>query len=790
MKISLNWLSECIEFNKNLSIEELSWKLTEATAAIEKVHDVGKSLHNVVVGELREIKKHPDADKLHVAKVKIGPSEEIQLIFGERAVVKVGDKVPCAIAPANLHSGKVEARKIRGVSSEGMLCLMSELLPGAPDTLIKFPSSIKPGTSVAEFLHLNDRVLEIDNYSLNHRSDLFSHLGFARECVALGLAQWKKKKPAKLVKTGKKKLPLNPVFSQKGLSKNYFSTIISGVSVKESPQWLKARLELIGIRPINAIVDITNAVMMELGQPCHAFNLRPLQGKKFLHRLSKKGEEIVTLDGVKRALPENAMVVESGTEIVDLPGIMGAANSMIQPDTKEIYLHVCHYDHLLIRRAMMNTGHRTDAGTIFEKKIEPERAEKGFKLALELFKLVFPEAFFHYEIFHHQEEKSRLPHIELSFVKLEKHSGVSIPEKTVIRILEDLGFEVKKKKAGLLVMPPSWRVNGIAIAEDIIEEIVRIYGYSKVPANAPTVPLIAPTKNHQRAVKKILQSLLVGFGFHEEANFSFLSKTLLEKIGYGPWDHIVEIGNPCSDDFAYLRPSLLPYLLKNAGRNQVMEKRMLKTFEMGAVFRKSENSVLEEQILLGVIAEPEKKTNFYEMKGIAEKILHELGLSVRLEAGEHPMGYPGRVLRILVGETVLGHIFELHPKILSKFEMVGSASAFECHLDRLYDLDPKQVFYQDINRNPRALLDISVLVGKTVHMAEVESWIRSVEPKYLSKCQLIDLYEGESLGIDKKSFTFSLAYQHPERTLEDKEIHDILNRLIKKVENSGGVVRR
>lgn len=790
MKISLNWLSEFIEFNKNVSIEELSWKLTEATAAIEKVHDVGKFLHNVVVGELKEIKKHPNADKLHVAKVKIGPSEEIQLIFGERAVVNVGDKVPTAVAPAELHGGKVEARKLRGELSQGMLCLMSELLPGAPDTLIKFPAGTKPGTSVAEVLHLNDRVLEIDNYSLNHRSDLFSHLGFARECVALGLAKWKKVPSSKPVKTGKKKLPLTPTFSQKGLSKNYFSTVISGVSPKESPQWLKARLELIGIRPINAIVDITNAVMMELGQPCHAFDPRPLIGKKFLHRLSKKGEEIVTLDGVKRSLPENAMVVESGTEIVDLPGIMGAANSMIQPDTKEIYLHVCHYDHLLIRRAMMNTGHRTDAGTIFEKKIEPERAKKGFERALQLFKQVFPEASFQHETFHHQEEKSKLSNIELSFAKLEKHSGISIPEKTVVRILEDLGFVVKKKKGGLVVTPPSWRVNGIAIAEDVIEEIVRIYGYSKVPANAPTVPLKAPTKNHQRSVKKLLQSILVGLGFHEEANFSFLSKSLLEKIGFDPWDHIIEIGNPCSDDFAYLRPSLLPYLLKNAGRNQVMEKRILKSFEMGAVFRKAEDSVYEEQMLTAVITQPEKKTSFYEMKGVVEKILHELGLSVRFEAGEHLMGYPGRVLRILAGETVLGHLFELHPKILAQFEITGSASAFECHLDRLYALDPKQVFYQDINRNPRALLDISVLVGKTVPMADVESWIHSVEPKYLTKCQLIDLYEGESLGADKKSLTFSLAYQHPERTLEDKEIQDILSRLIKKVESSGGVVRR
>src|SRR3989304_2165710 len=339
MKISLNWLKDFIEFRPKISLQEIAWKITEATAEIEKVIHFGNNLETVVVGELLETKKHPDADKLHVGKVRISEKEIIQVVYGDKAIVHVGDKIPIALPGTKLSGGQIERGKIRGALSEGMFCVASELFEGATPRLTKFKKTAKVGKRITDILPLKDVVFEIDNHSITHRNDLFSLYGFARECVALGLAKWtlpagqagKQYKEKKLESlTGKKKLPVNPVFNSKRCSKNYYSTVISNISTKESPDWIQCRLYSIGMRPINAIVDITNLAMMETGQPGHAFDLRLIEGKKFTHRLSDKGETLTTLDGEKRILADDVIIIESGNEIVDLCGIMGAENSAIK----------------------------------------------------------------------------------------------------------------------------------------------------------------------------------------------------------------------------------------------------------------------------------------------------------------------------------------------------------------------------------------------------------------------------------------------------------------------------
>jgi len=429
MKISLNWLKDFVEFDKKLSIQEIAWKITEAAAEIEHVIESGKELEKVVVGKIVEAKKHPNADKLQVCEVDVG-SEKLQIVCGGKNAAK-GMTVAVALPGAKVkwQGGELmEIKKVelRGVESIGMICGAEEIglekmfPPQEPHFILDLTGvKGKPGQDLSKVLGLGDVVFDIDNHAITHRPDLFSHYGMARECVALGLAKWKKElkmvSPSKL--TGKTKMPVAPSFKNKKISKNYFSTVIEGLTAKESPAWIKARLQAVGIRSINAIVDITNVVMMEVGQPCHAFDLRLIQGKKFSHRLSEQGEKIKTLDGMERTLPKNVIVVQSGTEIVDLCGIMGAENSEIKPDTTSIYFHCCHYDNVLVRKAMISLGHRTDAGTMFEKNLEPERAQLGFVRALELFKEVFPEAKMKHETFHHEEETSPKTKILLPFQK-------------------------------------------------------------------------------------------------------------------------------------------------------------------------------------------------------------------------------------------------------------------------------------------------------------------------------------------------------------------------------------
>ena len=790
MKISLNWLKDYAEFDKKLTVKEIAWRLTEATAEIEKTHDLGKGLENVVVGELLKFEKHPNADTLSVAQIKISPKETIQVIFGQKAVVHIGDRMAVAIAPSDLPGGKIERKSLRGVMSEGMLCLDSELVKGAQESLTKFGKEVKVGTKVVDLLGLNDVVFEVDNHSITHRPDLFSHYGFARECVALGLAKWKKQlrdiDPQKL--GGKKPLSIKPTFASKQCSKNYYSTVIKGLSTKPSPAWLKARLQAVGIRSINAIVDVTKYVMMEIGQPCHAFDFRLLEGKTFLHRLSKRGEKVKTLDGVERTLDDGVIVVQSGDAIVDLCGIMGAENSEIREDTSTIYLHSCHYDNVLVRKAMTGLGHRTEAGTIFEKNLEPERAKIGLTRALQLLREVFPKADFSHKVFHQQYESSKKMAIRLPFAKISSHIGISILPKTAQKILEDLGFSVKKTKDAFSVVPPSWRANGVAIPEDVVEEVARINGYSKVPAMPPTVELVTPHRIHKRHAKRTVQQFLIGQGFQEEVNFSFLSEQHLKKINHEDRGTLIEIKNPVSEDFRFMRPNFLPYLLGNLARNQLMGQSSWKSFEMGAVYQRDDDEVSEEHRLTFVVASEQQ--SFYEAKGIAEAIGKELSLSTVSRPAESRFGYPGRCLSILAEEKIIGEVYELHPLFKEQFGIKGSVSVVELNLDQLYQLKPTEVVYQQLNRNPEALLDISVLVDKKTIMSEIENLIRAVETKYLKKTQLIDVYEGKNIGEDKKSLTFALAYQHPDRTLDEKEIQSILDSLIKKIEAAGGVVRR
>lgn len=800
MKISLNWLKDFVEFDKKLTVKEIAWRLTEATAEIEKTHVLGKDLDKVVVGKIIEVSKHPDADKLRVCRVDVG-EEVLQIVCGGINLEKnmlVAVSLPGAMVRWHGEGEPVEVKvvKLRGVESTGMICASDEIGLGkmfpADDAVILDLSDFKakPGQELRDVLGLDDTVFEIDNHSMTHRPDLFSHYGFARECVALGLAKWKKhskpKKPDAM--TGKKKLPIQPSFANKQCSKNYFSTVIEGLSSKESPTWMKSRLNAVGIRSINAIVDTTNYVMMELGQPCHAFDFRLLEGKQFLHRLSQKGETLTTLDGMRRTLEKDIIVVQSGEKIVDLCGIMGAENSEIKPDTHSIYFHCCHYNNVLVRKAMTSLGHRTDAGTIFEKNIEPERAEAGYVRALELFKKVFPEAKFHYKTFHHQEALSPKVKIKLAFKKITSHIGIEIPAKKSKQILESLGFKVATKKDSFDVEVPNWRANGVTIPEDVIEEIVRINGYSNVPATPPTVELVTPHRVHKRHVKRVTQQFLMAQGFQEEVNFSFLSEQHLRNVGHDIDANIIEVKNPVSDDFRFMRPNFLPYLLSNLSRNQIMRKQLWKTFEMGAVYTRNDDEVIEQHRLTFLVASEQE--NFFEAKGIADELFRELSLGVEMKQSPHAYAHPGRSMDLMVEEKLIGSVYDLHPLLKEQFGLKGFVAICDINLDELYQLKSRDIYYSLIIRNPAALLDISVLVDKKTMMSEVEALIRSVESKYLKKAEFIEVYEGKNIGENKKSFTFALSYQHPERTLDDKEIQSILDSLIKKLEAAGGVVRR
>ncbi|MDF2378999.1 MAG: phenylalanine--tRNA ligase subunit beta [Candidatus Gracilibacteria bacterium] len=803
MKISLNWLKDFIEFDKNLSAREIAWRITEATSEIDEVIDFEKKFEKFVVGKITNLEKHPDADKLQVVQVDIG-SEEVQVVCGGSNLeknMKVAFSLPGAMVRWHGEGEPVEVKvmKIRGVESTGMICAADEIgiekIIHHEEGEICNLSNLKdqPGTPLSKALGIDDVVLDVDNHAITHRPDLFSHYGIARECVALGIANWIKQYPEYDLKemSGSEKMPFKVNFSDKMLAKHYHGTVVENLDSRPSPQWMKARLFACGVRSINALVDITNYVMLESGAPMHAFDKQAISGDEFLFRLSKKGEKMTTLDGEEQKLFDDIMVVENNGNIIDLVGIMGAENSEVTDETTSVYFHQGIYDPVLIRKAMIGLGQRTDAGTIYEKGPNAELSEVGIGRTLELTKELFPEAVFNTEMISVKHEVNKATEASVSLKRVEQFLGIEIPEKEIIRILSELGCDVSVHDGLIRVVVPSWRRDSLETDVDLIEEIARIYGYSNVPNLPPTLELRTPHKSMKRHFNRTIQNYLVGQGFIEEANFSFISKALLEKAGQMSEDSVIELANPVSEDFRFMRPDLLPSMLANLSRNLITSpERKWRTFEKGAVFVKKDAGVKEHTRMTILCYHSQKDQGFFDAKGIVEGVMKELGVPATLSQSEHPVASPNHILQIQVQERVIGHVFELHPLHKETFKIKGSAAVVELDMDAVHELHPQEMKYAQLNRNPSAHLDINVIVNAETYMGEIENIIKSVGPEFLKVCELRDVYEGESLGEGKKSFTFGMSYQHPERTLEEGEIQSILDALIKKLESAGGTVRR
>ena len=414
----------------------------------------------------------------------------------------------------------------------------------------------------------------------------------------------------------------------------------------------------------------------------------------------------------------------------------------------------------------------------------------GFLRGLELFKEVFPEAAFNYQTLHLQRQESPKVSVQLPVEKIKQYVGISIPNENAVQYLQDLGFQVEQTEDTLSVDVPSWRVNGVQMQQDIIEEIIRIHGYSNVPAEAPPITLETPVRDHKRHVKRTLQNFLTGQGFQEEVNFSFLSEEHLQNANIENNEEIIEIANPVSEDFRFMRPNFLPYLFSNLNRNQAQQQRVWKRFETGAVYKRVQQDVIEEHLLTLVLAQPGKETAFHNLLEQVKKMFNELSMECSIEDQAHKMAYPKRSVQIEVGGKSIGFVYELHPLIKDNFRLKGSIVVAEISLDELYQVPIQETYYQELKRHPRALLDINVVVDEQKRMQDVQNIIKNVQSEYLSSLELIDVFQGESLGERKKSFTFALSYQHPERTLEEQEIQNILDELIKALESDGGLVRR
>lgn len=802
MNISLNWLKEYVDFGDKTA-EEIAEVLTLNSAEIERVVPYFFPLDSIVIGRVEKLSKHPNADKLKLCMVNNG-DKTVQIVCGganlyENMLVVVAKPGSQVRWHGEGELITLQPTTIRGEESEGMICASEEIgledffpQKGKFDIMDVTDHEFPIGAALSEVLELDDTIFEVDNTAITHRPDLFSHRGFAQECVTNGLGKWKKQAELEMPKSSGKSFALDVDIVDAELVHRYSAMIIKNVPVKESPLWLKKRLDACGIRPINSHVDITNFVMLESGMPTHSFDLDLIKGKRVRLRESKEGESVTTLDGQKRKLPAGIIVFEDTDGIFDLCGLMGGERSGITDSTSNIWFHAPVYNRKRIRKAIQTLAHRTDAATIYEKGVPVSAVEDGMKQAWHLIKKIYPQAQIEGPVLDIQNAKEKKRVLSIDEGLINKLTGLVFDEKKVRDNLAPLGFEVKKgsKKDTLDILVPPHRYGDINISQDLIEEIIRIYGINNIEAELPHVPIKSMALPQAKAWGRIVRNTLKSAGFIEAYNYSFLGEELLTKCLCKSNKKYARVKNFLTEDTALMRQSLIPRLLENTA-NSLRYSTGFRIFELGRTYKLEKDAPVETQMITGLIADDDYE--FLSIKGVIEDIADAFSLKVdyiQKDKGLEPYMHAGRTAELLVEGESLGYISEIHPKVLKQFDIKRKRIAF---FDIKYDVILKygsiDKEYLSLAKFPSSTLDINIVIPKLDAAKKYEEIVRESDNFLIKEVKILDEYSGEQIQEDKRSITMSIEYNAADRTLTEKEVQNIHETVVSNLQQSGAELR-
>lgn len=801
MLISYNWLKQFT----NLDIvtpQGLAEKLTLHSVEVEEIIELGAHLDHVVVGKVIEVKKHENADSLNVCQVDDG-SETVQIVCGGSNVTdgmlcalgKVGAKV-CWHGEGDLI--ELKKAKIRGAESYGMICAADEIGLGS-----MFPKSdekeildlshmdLEVGMPLKDALQLDDVLIDVENKTMTHRPDLWGHYGMAREVSAIfdtKLSDYKT--PA--IPAGKEK-KINVSIDTEHCHR-YMGVMIDGVSVQESPDWIKQRLVAVGVTPKNNLVDITNYVMIELGQPMHSFDaLRLAQGSggkeqetSIIVRQAQAEETFTALGGKEYILTTEDMVITSGGKVVALAGVKGDEFSGVTDDTTSILLEAATFDPVTVRRAATRHGLRTDASARFEKSLDTNLAETALRRSVELVLELCPDAKVVSNVADVTTKATEAITIDLDLTYLRERIGVDLSDKDVTKILELLGFGVKGKKHVLKVTVPTWRATkDVSIQEDLIEEVARMYGYNNVPVELPVANIAPPATDSLREMEKQLTNIMAEeLGYTEVYNYSFVAPEYLEKLGISVDSHL-ELDNPVAKDRPYLRKYLFPNLLQNVEDN-LHRFDEVSLFEIGRIYCQAESDDMADQQqtkFVVLFAAKGVHTPFFELRHVLDRIADRLGLEVTLDAVAalpspwDGIVHPGRVASLMVGKTIIGSLSELHPSLGEKLGIPHRVASLELHVETLAELATELTGYQPIPAYPSVSRDISFLVANDTVHANI---VKTVEQQsdQIRSVALLDVYTGEHVPDGQKSMAYRITYRSDEKTLETKEVEAMHSQVV------------
>ncbi|MFG6383690.1 MAG: phenylalanine--tRNA ligase subunit beta [Lachnospiraceae bacterium] len=806
MNTSLSWIKAYVP-ELNVTAQEYMDAMTLSGSKVEGFEALDADLEKIVIGQIKKIEKHPDADKLVVCQVDIGTGEDIQIVTGAPNV-KEGYKVPVVLDGGRVAGGhdgkktpggiKIKKGKLRGVPSNGMMCSIEELgstkdmYPEAPENGIYiFEEDAVVGESAIKALGLDDVVFEYEITS--NRVDCFGVIGLAREAAATFQKEFKH--PI-ITETGNDEDVNHYVkvtVEDSELCPRYCARVVKNVKIAPSPKWMQRRLASQGIRPINNIVDITNYVMEEYGQPMHAYDLDTIAKKEIIVRRATKGEKFVTLDGQERTMDDSVLMICDGEKAVGIAGIMGGENSMITDQVQTMLFEAACFDGTNIRLSSKKVGLRTDASSKFEKGLDPNNAIEAINRACQLIEELGAGEVVGgiVDVYGKVKEGRR---ISFDAEKVNQLLGTEIDKETMIDYFKkiDLDYDYEKEE----VIVPSWRQDLECLA-DMAEEVARFYGYDNIPTSLPTGEATTGKLSFKLRVEEIAKNIAEYCGFSQGMSYSFESPKVFDKLLLPKDSELrktVVISNPLGEDFSIMRTISLNGMLTSLSTNFNRRNRNVRLYELGNIYLPKQIPLTElpeerMQFTLGMYGEGD----FYTMKGVIEEFFDKAGLlgkeTYDPDAGK-PFLHPGRQANVIYDGEIVGYLGEIHPQVASNYSIKERVYVAVIDMPKIVERANFERKYEGIAKFPAVTRDISMVMKKNLLVGEIEKVFDAKGGQYLESYELFDIYEGSQIKVGYKSVAYSLTFRAKDKTLEESDYAPAMDKILKTLEAMGIELRK
>lgn len=793
MKVPMSWLNDYTDIS-NVTPKEYNDALTMSGSKVEGIDYLGAGLDKVVAGKITTITDHPDSDHMVICMVDVG-TDVLQIVTGAPNV-KVGQIVPVALdgstLPNNVH---IKTGKLRGVESCGMLCSHEEMgiseaeLGYTPEYgILVLPEDTEIGMEMRDYFGLNENVVEFEITS--NRPDCFSIIGIARETAATFNKEFNVPEPKFTENSENINDYLSVEVKNPDKCLRYSARMVKNVKIGPSPKWLSSRLRAAGVRSINNIVDITNYLLLEYGQPMHAFDLRDLTDSKIIVRSAEDGEVIKTLDEQDRNLTSNDLVIADGARAVAVAGVMGGFNSEVKADTTCIVFESATFDGGSVRQTAQKLGLRTEASSRYEKGLDPNNTVPALNRACELVEMLGCGEVVGGMIDVVCNIKP-LVTLEISPDRVNRFLGTEIPDDDMVSTLTKLGFTVEKGE-NLTVTAPSFRPD-IECFADVAEEIARFYGYDNIPTALLSGEATVGGKTPLQKLRDRINQTLSGCGLSEIYTYTFTSPSYFEKLRIPESSELrktVKITNPLGEDTSIMRTTTIASMLDILSYNYNHRNENAGLFEIGKIYLPKGDVLPEEpeKITIGVYGEQD----FFSVKGILDKLFATLSIKdvEYVRESENPTFHPGKCARISAGGKIIGIMGEIHPDVLETYEIGTAAYVAELDLSVIFELSTDAVKYKQLPRFPAAQRDIALLVDKTVAAGDLEKTIKKAGGEILDSIKLFDIYEGAQIPEGKKSIAYAIFFRAADRSLTNEEIAKVYNKIIKDLEYKNGAQLR